>query len=69
MDDGLYSTVDLGGIELGGTWPGILKGSALRVREAARVRMAVRCGVLLEKVSLTGGVLLQKDWKARQPSA
>jgi hypothetical protein len=66
MDDGLYSTVAFGDIILDGAWPGSLKGNALRVREAARARMAVRCGVLFDVVSLVGA-LLQFSWKGSRP--
>lgn len=60
IDDGLYSEVESGVVIFDARLEN-LKGRALRVCEAARVRMAVRWGVFLESVSIffEGELLVQ----------
>jgi hypothetical protein len=55
IDDGRYSAVGGSG---GGGVAGDAKGRALRVRDAARARIAVRWGVLLERDAKCGFVCL-----------
>lgn len=50
IDDGRYSAVDGSGVAVDGVVFENLKGKVFRVRVAARLRMAVRWGVLLERV-------------------
>lgn len=57
IEDGRYSAVGGSGGAGVDDWPENLNGIAFLVRVAARVRIAVRCGVLLEVPVLIGATL------------